>query len=1015
MNNKKFNNILVNLIIFGIGFLLMLGGQIHWLKNHNPEYISLRLIFAPILSGIILLLFKFYVKKQEQLSYFAENSNFVKRLISLNDERNRKEILVAIFFILTILIFSFSNIAFGGKTFLTSPLCSGTMPTGPYGYKGSSVDRPVQDTGASAWQNEPWAEKIRQEYASEKWPLWNPNSGVGVPLLANMQSAPFSPFRVLIYISTNPIMWDVYFLTRLFFAGIFSYCFLRLWKISPLASFVGAIVFMFSGYNIIYVNMGHLDIDVLIPAILFSFELLFRDWRPQNILFATLLVCFCVLGGMPESTFFVLLFVFLFYSFRTIMKGIEEKDNLLYYLRCYYRFLFPIFLGLVLSGPQLFLFLEYLANSWTSHSRNVGVGSNPLIGGISIIIPYFFGRIHQNWNDISSFNLGAYTGSLPVFLVLIAILGRHSGIKHQIKYFFMGFIVCFLSKYFGFFFINWIGYFPILKNMIFEKYCIPEFSFSISLLAALGIDTLVGKEITGKRILLSLFFILAIIFIYVGLKPMELFPQLQDPEKLSYVINQISIALLFTLGGSVLILLSQKRDKIKLPILYLSLLIIFELIFYIPKERAVRYRNNVEPPFVNFLRGDKDKFRVLGIDWILYPNSSSFYDIDCITDLDAMYPLRYMRFIKECLSPRIHDRFTGEELTTDLNKILRYLNLLNVKYVLSNTRLDLSIREILEKSEIIPENRWGVNATTFNINGKTKSVLFQHPPSIIRYPVFILPNDVLSFSIAMSPECWDHSKGDGVGFKIKVADGKYVREIFSRAIDPKNNRGDRRWFDYSINLNMYKNKKVNLIFETESLNNNAYDWAGWGDIFFSSKSNLQELALVYDREIKIFQNIQVFPRVFLVPNAIFAKDEENALAILKDPKIDLRRFVILEDKPETFGYSSSNRSGDDWEGSAKIIKYESNEIIIKINISKGGFLILTDLHYPGWKAYVDGGRQEILKANYLFRALYLQPGRHIIKFVYDPVSFKIGWISFFSAILILGIFFIGTRKEGRKM
>ncbi len=349
-------------------------------------------------------------------AYFIERSNFAYRAL-LSPKKNIKyEYLYVFLIIIIVLILSFYKIVFLGHTFLTSATVPGTMPTGPYGYNGPSVERPVLDTGASAWQNEPWAEKIRQEYSSRRWPLWNPNSGVGVPFLANMQSAPFSPFRILIHISSSPIIWDIYFLSRLVVAGFFTYLFLRLLNQSLIASLTGSIIFMFSGYNILYINMGHLDIDILVPVFLITFEWLYRDWRPRNVVFGSMIVCFSVLGGMPESTFFVLLITFAYYSFRTISEGIKSKVKKTYYLKHFYRFLFVVLLGSLMSGPQLFPFLEYLNNSWVSHSISTGAASNPLLGGISIIIPYFFGKIHQNWNHINSFSLGAYIGTLPIFL-----------------------------------------------------------------------------------------------------------------------------------------------------------------------------------------------------------------------------------------------------------------------------------------------------------------------------------------------------------------------------------------------------------------------------------------------------------------------------------------------------------------------------------------------------------------------------------------------------------------------
>jgi uncharacterized membrane protein YfhO len=59
-------------------------------------------------------------------------------------------------------------------------------------------------------------------------------------------------------------------------------------------------------------------------------------------------------------------------------------------------------------------------------------------------------------------------------------------------------------------------------------------------------------------------------------------------------------------------------------------------------------------------------------------------------------------------------------------------------------------------------------------------------------------------------------------------------------------------------------------------------------------------------------------------------------------------------------------------------------------LGKPKFLVLTDTYYPGWKVFVDGKAHKLLKADYIFRAVYLAPGSHDITFVYSPFFFKLG-------------------------
>jgi uncharacterized membrane protein YfhO len=72
---------------------------------------------------------------------------------------------------------------------------------------------------------------------------------------------------------------------------------------------------------------------------------------------------------------------------------------------------------------------------------------------------------------------------------------------------------------------------------------------------------------------------------------------------------------------------------------------------------------------------------------------------------------------------------------------------------------------------------------------------------------------------------------------------------------------------------------------------------------------------------------------------------------------------------------------------------------------------LADLNYPGWKAYVDGTQKDILNANYLFRGVFINEGNHVIKFIYDPLSFKLGWVASFISLVVLICIGIRLRKK----
>jgi uncharacterized membrane protein YfhO len=68
------------------------------------------------------------------------------------------------------------------------------------------------------------------------------------------------------------------------------------------------------------------------------------------------------------------------------------------------------------------------------------------------------------------------------------------------------------------------------------------------------------------------------------------------------------------------------------------------------------------------------------------------------------------------------------------------------------------------------------------------------------------------------------------------------------------------------------------------------------------------------------------------------------------------------------------------------LRYENTNIEIEADAPSGGFVVLNDVWHPWWRASVDGKSADILKANVLFRAVAVPPGRHIVRFTFEPLS-----------------------------
>jgi hypothetical protein len=71
---------------------------------------------------------------------------------------------------------------------------------------------------------------------------------------------------------------------------------------------------------------------------------------------------------------------------------------------------------------------------------------------------------------------------------------------------------------------------------------------------------------------------------------------------------------------------------------------------------------------------------------------------------------------------------------------------------------------------------------------------------------------------------------------------------------------------------------------------------------------------------------------------------------------------------------------------------QDEEVKLKADVRRAGYLVLGDSYYPGWHATIDGRAATIVAANENFRAVAVTPGEHTIDFRYQPTSFRIGAI-----------------------
>jgi hypothetical protein len=161
--------------------------------------------------------------------------------------------------------------------------------------------------------------------------------------------------------------------------------------------------------------------------------------------------------------------------------------------------------------------------------------------------------------------------------------------------------------------------------------------------------------------------------------------------------------------------------------------------------------------------------------------------------------------------------------------------------------------------------------------------------------------------------------------------------------------------------------------------------------------------LVHSGDVKVYENLDRLSRAFIVPQAQIIDDDEAALLAMEDPAFDLSSRVLLTDGPLAGGSrhapEDTVQSADSSSSaSALVTTYRAERVVIDAELDSPGYLVLTDAHYPGWQATVDGEPVPIHRADLLFRAVALQPGEHRVVFTFRPVLQRAG-----VAISLLGL------------
>ena len=167
--------------------------------------------------------------------------------------------------------------------------------------------------------------------------------------------------------------------------------------------------------------------------------------------------------------------------------------------------------------------------------------------------------------------------------------------------------------------------------------------------------------------------------------------------------------------------------------------------------------------------------------------------------------------------------------------------------------------------------------------------------------------------------------------------------------------------------------------------------------------------LVYSGDVKIYENLDNLPRAFIVHKARVIGDDAEAIAAMRASPFQPDATVILSESPKLQGEEAAE------DETVKVVTYAPEHVILDVEATGDGYLVLTDSYYPGWEARVDGEPVPIYRANLTSRAVELPAGRHQVEFEYRSHVLYLGLaISLGSLLLVMfGLVWAAVRHYKR--
>lgn len=270
-----------------------------------------------------------------------------------------------------------------------------------------------------------WKSLIAESYRNVSFPLWNPYSYFGYPLLANLQSGALNPANIVFVLFGDINGWNIYVITQRLLSTISMYLFLSNHFRNRQSAIVGSIFYGMSPFMSVWVQLGTMGYTMTwLPLMLLSIEKYATANRTKWLLPMPILIFLLITSGQFQGISYSTLF-FTVYFFWLIKDKVNQR------MKAVILYFAALSIGIGISAIQIFPTLELYLHSIRgadTYASSVEYGLLPFINLITFFAPDYFGNVTtaNYWGFHNYYSTIIYSGAISIFTLYIAITRRRN-------------------------------------------------------------------------------------------------------------------------------------------------------------------------------------------------------------------------------------------------------------------------------------------------------------------------------------------------------------------------------------------------------------------------------------------------------------------------------------------------------------------------------------------------------------------------------------------------------------